>query len=368
MDVFYKLKPHLFSILFVVFFCSCFKNKPQVSRSYYFWRTENITWEERKFLKQHQINKLYARLLDVDWSEVYGPVPVASNELGDMSNDLLENDSLRANIVPVVFITNKTFTQIDTAAIPLLAKRLVRRCLPAYDSIDIGYERNHYIYNNGRTFTPSEIQFDCDWTSNTAQKYFRFLKEVKKLLPSDSIMVSATIRLHQYKYPSKTGIPPVDRGMLMVYNISDPKQYGPVNSIFDYKKAKEYFTSGKKYPLPLDIALPAWSWCLVFRNHKFYQIENELAEGDLKQLSFLQPKGNGWYAVTKDTVYRELYLRPGDELKAEGIDDKTLQQVAQLAQKAINTDSFSLALFELSEKEIKNYNSETINQVYTSMH
>ena len=228
------------------------------------------------------------------------------------------------------------------------------------------YNRNYYFASEHERADIREIQFDCDWTEKTADNYFKLLNDVKELLKPQDIRISATIRLHQFKYPSKTGVPPVNRGMLMLYNISNPTQYGNINSIFDFNKAKEYFTSGKSYSLPLDIALPAWSWCLVYRNHEFYQIENGLDERDLKELSFLKPAPNHFYQVTADTVYRDLFLRPGDEIKAEGIDEKTLLQVAELAKKAVNTDEFTVSLFELSEKEIKNYSDEIIDKVYTS--
>jgi hypothetical protein len=52
----------------------------------------------------------------------------------------------------------------------------------------------------------------------------------------------------------------------------------------------------------------------------------------------------------------------------EKIDEKRLIEAAGLARKAINTGDFSVALFELSEKEIKNYSYETIEAVYSSYH
>lgn len=350
--------------LFIVLI-SCSQQPRRVNRAYYYWKTQNASSVERRFLKEQHIQKLYVRQLDVDWNEVQGTIPLNGTCIESINDDLKRRDTYAVQIVPVVFITNKTFEQILPSAIPLLARRLVRRCLPAYDSIDVRYEEAHCMSWHGGAIRPKEIQFDCDWTESTAKDYFQFLQYVRQLVP-DSISISATIRLHQFKYPDKTGVPPVDRGMLMVYNISNPKQYTPEQSIFDQKKASAYFTNSKKYALPLDIALPAWSWCLVFRNHQFYQIENGINEEDLKQLSFLQHRGDHYYSVTRDTVYRDLYLRPGDEIKAETVDEKALLQVAQLAGKAVNTDQFTVTLFELSEKEINRYSHETLDQVYTS--
>ena len=366
MDGFRKLCFLLTSVLFVF---SCSHKKPEVTRAYYYWRTDNATYDERKFLKHSDIRKVYAHLMDVDWSNVYGAIPVTNHELVSMNFEFARYDSFPVQMVPVVFITNKTFERIDsTVELETLALRLVRRCLPAYDPIDRNYEsRNHLSYGS-LPVRPKEIQIDCDWTEKTRSKYFAFLKKVKSLLPSDSIKISATIRLHQYKYPNKTGVPPVDRGMLMVYNISDPKKYGTDNSIFQEKKAAAYFTSNKKYPLPLDMALPAWSWCIIYRNKQFYQVENELEEQELKTLSFLKSSGNHFYQVTQDTVFRDLFLRPGDEIKFESTDELSLKAAAKLARKAANVDAYTVSLFELSEQEIQRYNNETLIEVYSSFH
>jgi len=367
MDIYRRSRPYLISTISIILFFSCNKKQPEIIRSYYYWRSDSyVNTSERNFLADHQIHKLYARLLDIDWSEVYGAIPVSEVNLNALNKQLNFYDSLHISIIPVIFLTNKTFDKIDTAEIPVLAKRIVRRCLPAYDSVDIEYEnRGNYYYNKLLAINSGEIQFDCDWTISTSKKYFQLLDAVKKLLP-DSIEVSATIRLHQYKYPSKTGVPPVNRGMLMVYNVSDPKKYTQINSIFNYSDAAPYFTSNKKYPLPLDIVLPAYSWCFIFRNQKFYQIENELSAADLENLKFLRKEENGFYKVLQDTVFQDLFLRPGDEIKAEGISEEILQEAASLAKKSVNSNHYSIALFELSEKEIKNYSRETIDKIYNS--
>ena len=364
----YSCRNLCFFLLIISFFYSCSpKRLNKVTRAYYFWRMNNVTQKEKEFLTQHGIKKLYVHLMDVDWSETQGAIPVIDNEYQLTNNALREYKSFPEELVPVVFITNKTFERIDSFDIPLLAKRLLRRCLPAHDNIDIDYEERHYLKSFGGAIHPKEIQFDCDWTVKTKGKYFSFLREIKRQLPP-GVKLSVTVRLHQFKYPEKTGVPPVDRGILMVYNISDPKQYGNKNSIFESDNAKDYFRSVKTYPLPLDIVLPAWSWCIVYRDKQFYQVENELTEQDLMNASFLKPNGDHSYSVIKDTVYHDLFLRPGDEIKAERIDENDLKEAARISQMAINSDSFTISLFELSEKEFQQYSYETIDKVFSSFY
>ena len=340
-------------------------HKRTIIPAYYFWRTgSEINSREKDMLRRLHIHTLYTKILDVDWDGANGAVPVASMDIHEFDRQVNFYDSLGVDIVPVVFFTNKTFSAIDSAEVPILARRVLRRCLPAYDSTDISYEAREYM-NQRSMARPRVVQFDCDWTAKTAGKYFYFLKTVRKLLPSDSIHLSATIRLHQYKYPDKTGVPPVDRGMLMGYKVGDLTQYSPVNSIFERENAQAYFEGSQSYPLPLDIVLPAYSWGLVFRNKKFYQIENGLdavavQASDAFELEHnsgaaVRGKANGvsFYRVTKDTVFRDLFLRPGDEIKIESIDSPQLAAAASLSVKALNTDTFHVAFFELSSEEIK---------------
>lgn len=366
MDCLQRLRPFYSLILLVIIFSSCGRKPPTIQKAYYYWRSNDMNGAERKFLKQHSIDKVYQRIMDVDWSDVQGAIPVAPYNMEYNYYDLREYDSFQVQMVPVVFITNKTFERISDTALPQLATRVVRRCLPAYDPMDIEYEERHRSWRMLAAVPVNEIQIDCDWTVKTAPMYFKFLQEVRKLLFSQNVMLSTTIRLHQFRYPEKTGVPPADRGMLMVYNISNPKEYNTRNSIFDEEKAAAYFTGKKRYPLPLDIALPAWSWSIIYRNKKFYQIENSLSAADLDEMAFLKKVDGNIYQVTSDTVYDELFLRPGDEIRAEGIDSLTLLKATSLAGKARNTDTFTISLFELSEHEFKQYSDATFDKVYSS--
>lgn len=350
----------LFLLLLPVLLLSCKERK--VTRGYYFWRNATyLNHTEKSYLRQHGIQKLYVKCLDIDWNETNHAYPLTITPVHAIAYDLQHYDSLHMQVIPVVFITNKTFQKVDSTEIPLLARRILRKCLPGFDTVAIPL-----LYYTDKPYPiPAEIQFDCDWSTSTKDKYFYFLQQVQQQLDGRPITISATIRLHQYKYPARTGVPPVKRGMLMVYNVEKLTDHNASNSIFDYDKAKKYFANNRSYPLPLDIALPAYSWGIIFRQGKFYQIENNLDKDTLQKCSFLQYTQRNSWKVTADTVFYDVFLRPGDEIRLEQIDEKTLFQVAKLASKAVNTDSFTVTLFELSEAEIKNYHDETIEQVYT---
>lgn len=127
----------------------------------------------------------------------------------------------QTKIVPVVFITNQTLENIDTTATKLLAFKISKRI--------------QGIITTNQLPTPEEIQIDCDWTGGTREKYFLLLTELQKFPLFQNTIWSATIRLHQVKFMENTGIPPVDRGMLMFYNMGNIEDINTPDSIYDKK-------------------------------------------------------------------------------------------------------------------------------------
>lgn len=251
-------------------------------------------------------------------------------------------------LVPVCYIPNKVFESMD--------------------SIKIQHFVNNFHAYLTEGFPPSvqerfvEVQIDCDWTERTKKAYFEFLKKLKQQI---SLPISTTIRLHQIKYRSKTGIPPVDKGVLMVYNFNAPNKFSSTNSIFDKTEGEKYLSGQKKYELPLDIALPLFSWGLVFRNQEYYSIFNGLTQQECRNWSFLNiashlPKN--YYEVTQDTVIRGLYLRKGDEIEIEEIEESRLLESAQLARKMLNQDTSHIIFYHLNSEVLKNFNNENIIQ------
>ena len=68
--------------------------------------------------------------------------------------------------------------------------------------------------------------------------------------------MSTTIRLHQLSMP----VPPVDYGVLMIYNTGNPDKWEERNPILDYRDVYPYLNRLDKYPLPLAAAYPVFHW------------------------------------------------------------------------------------------------------------
>ncbi|HEX2684786.1 MAG TPA: hypothetical protein VHL77_12665, partial [Ferruginibacter sp.] len=183
--------------------------------SFYYWKTNfNLNDKEKQALAYNNVKTLYVHYCDVGFSEEKKEAyPIST--LGSVSS-IHDYD-----IVPVIFIENLCFERLDAKGVKDLAKSI--------------FTEVNFI-NSLSEITTGEIQFDCDWTERSKDKYFLFLKEYKDLSKQT---VSCTIRLHQVKYPERTGVPPVDRGTLMYYNMGAINA-GPENSIYEKSVASKY--------------------------------------------------------------------------------------------------------------------------------
>ena len=221
------------------------------SNGVYYWRTDlHLDSTERAFLKQHHINKVYCRYFDVVMSDDgTEPKPNAT---------IAFTDTLPAGIelIPTVYITEDCMHKPHKD----LAEKLVKRIMQMNETNHIG--------------NVHEIQIDCDYTSKSRATYYQFLEQVRHHLSPTSYHLSTTIRLHQLSMP----VPPVDYGVLMVYNTGDPRKWQERNPILDYRDVYPYLNKLAQYQLPLATAYPVYQW---IRNIQNVRIEHTVEAAEL---------------------------------------------------------------------------------------
>jgi len=306
--------------------------------SIYYWKTTfRLSENERNFLSDHHIKRLYLRFFDVsvdlsDRKQV-SAMPEAT---------LIFNDTIPANleIIPTVFIDNQLFK--DNDAMIWTEKKIVSRIMTMCKTNDVSNIR--------------EIQFDCDWTQTTEKAYFDFLERAKMLLKSHKISISATIRLHQLR----TKEPPVDRGVLMCYNTGGIRNPETVNSILSASDVAPYSKNIFYYPLPLDVAYPSFSWAVWFKRGKFQALLRELNPDNknikCKKYTYFYTVENGFYQEGK-------YLSEGDEIRFENSDFKEIIDAKKLIEKEMK--NYSVILYHLDYNNLSKYSKDEINQIYS---
>ena len=266
--------PRASAFLFIfLLLIACKKNDYQVTPAFYHWQTHfELSPEEQSLLDSLQVEKLYVKFFDVDWD-------FQQQEALPLAQVRFRQDSIPYQIIPTVFITNRTLEHLSVEAPDTLAARIYKQ-----------------IKKLSNKVTLEEVQIDCDWTQSTKNKYFRLLKALRKQVP-DSTQLQATIRLHQVKYARQTGVPPVDRGMLMFYNVGDVEDWYTENSILDLETARQYLQNFQRYPLPLDMALPLFSWGVLFRQGKMINLISQLEPEELADTGRFEKIGAHRYEV-----------------------------------------------------------------------
>lgn len=345
----------------------CAGEEPRyVTPAFYHWQTRlALPPAGRSCLDSLGCKKLYLKVLDVGRDPATGEIqPYSRLEIADTSG--LSNFEK----VPVVFITNAVFQNISTEKIDWLAGKVAEVLGPAVAPGDTPATDPWSVLRNPAG--AAEVQFDCDWTASTREAFFLFLKKIKQRLP-ENVRLGATIRLHQYKFPDKTGVPPVDRGMLMFYNTGDIENVGAGNSIFQPEDALKYLKGAPAaYPLPLDLALPLFSWGLVFRDGELWKIVSEVSEPDLSDTSkyeknqnykALSGTGQLTFIIRKGTFLSGHYLRPGDLLRLESVPPELLLEAARLAAQTDLASDAAVAFFHLDSASVRRYPVQLLDSV-----
>ena len=312
------MKKIITGLLLAVILSACHDAVPP-AQSFYYWKTVfRLRSSERESLAANHVNRLYIRYFDV-----------VNDDTGNRPDaTIIFKDSIPPGMeaVPVVFIVNDVLAVSPADSMVSLAGRIHSR-IRAINS-------TYHIRNI------TEIQLDCDWNTSTRDKYFVLLQNMRTILQQEGVQLSATLRLHQLKYRKTTGVPPVDRVALMCYNMGRLTEYGSRNSILNPDEAQDYIQGTGIYPLPVDIALPLFSWGVCFGSNQRYRgLINGLGGEDMRPPYFTEI-GQGLYHADSTVTLRGAYIRKGDHIRLEEPSIGEIRQVAQLAASRIKTSKY----------------------------
>ncbi len=341
--------------------------KPEATRAFYYWRsTLELSGGERQALRDLHADRVYLRAFDVVADDAG-----AARFVGELR--VREASLPRAlHVVPVVFLRNQVFARLTPPQTRELAARVWQRVLALWQPLALP-DGNAAI---------AELQVDCDWTDTTRERFFEFVKALRAVGPP-GLKLSSTIRLHQVKFRERTGVPPVERGMLMFYNMGQFSSKAEDRAIFDANIAARYLERVGEYPLPLDVALPIWSWTLQLRGERVVGLLQSTDPAELQELDFLRAvepsaDGNGStnelapslpsqrYEVLRTTFLHGALLRQGDVLKGETLTAADLQTAGDLLAEHLSPDEAprTVALFDLSDKNLERHHVANLDHAF----
>lgn len=313
----------LFTVVISLIF-SCTEQNEK-AYSFYYWRTNlSLTPKEKQVAEASTAPYIYVRFFDVDKTDtVFQPVAIITKDT---------SFNINKKIVPVIYITNKCFINVTQQQIKFLAENVYALINKKITELQL---------NNS-----DEIQIDCDWTKTTKDNYFTFLQELQKISKQQ---ITSTLRLHQVKHKTSTGVPPVKKVYLMCYATSSPLETNDKNSILDIPTLKNYLNDVEKYPLQIDIALPVYSWAIVTNHVGKHKLINGVAEKDIKSSNFKQVNKNT-FEVLNAGFYFNVYLSKGFMLQLEEISEQQLSEAKTFLKNKIK--NYNIVYYHLDERFI----------------
>lgn len=320
------------------------REEKAAANAIYHWKTTfDPTEEEWNFLKANDIQRMYVRFFDVDDSPAK---PIATT----LFKQNLPQD---IEIIPTTFITLETFRYfwISDSARECrnhdLANKIVTRLLKMAQVQNI---------------VVKEVQFDCDWTASTEDDFFQTCTFARDTLHQLGIDLSVTIRLHQLGMLKNI---PADRGVLMLYNTSNLKDYNVENSILSYSTVKQYLSRvPETHTLDLDFAYPTYSWGIWFDEVKDFK--GILRKVDISNTKLYQPIGDNYYKVLKNHQIDSRTVQAGQYIRWDNSEYNEVMKVknAVEAYPALKGEHYSVILYHLDDSNLSKFSTHEIESIF----
>lgn len=311
-------------LILMLWMTGCSDENPLPQVSFYHWKTAlHLDPEEQAVLSRNHVQRLYVRYMDIG---------VEGGNIQPLAPIQVEQLPAGVELVPVVYIENRVWKDRIVSA----------------DSLAIKTWRFIQQVNQKHGVHCSEIQIDCDWNQSTRVNYFSYLKALRFLC---HLHISATVRLHQVVNPQATGVPPVERGMLMVYNMGK-LQADTSNSIFSLDRAQLYAHDWDRYPLELDLALPLFHWGIHIRDQRVIALLNRWEEQDMDPQHGKKVNTRTW-EITEPFERDGHYFQAHDQIKWENADAQVLEQAIQLVERTAHRPFDRIVFYDLQNNNLK---------------
>ena len=305
------------------------------TRGVYHWKTTfDLSDDDCEFIRDHSVDQLYMRMFDVgmeyEWkqSSRESVIPLGTTEFVSPVPE-------GCRVIPAVYITQKALIAYDGAEAEL-ADMIVDRIYAMVSWNDLGQI--------------DEIQYDCDWTSTTRPMFERLCERTRSRLHEKGAVLSGTIRLHQIE----EAYYPFDKGVVMIYNTGSLYDANAKNSILCYDDVYKYlsvekrvarFIKAREENCPvMEMAYPTYGWGVVYTwNGEFKRLVSSPEEYEASRAEMaLWDEQVRWETSEIDEV-----------LRVKELVDNTIGQVSQ-----------GNVIYHLDSKNLKNYSSYEIENLY----
>lgn len=307
---------------------SCTSKVQIKSYNFYHWKSKAV-WDDAKsqVLKKTKASKIYMRYFDINIKRGTYKACYPTYVIREIDPAFKNFD-----IIPVVFIRNIALKDTENSVEELAnnIKSLVNQI-----------HQKHFGGN------PTAIQIDCDWNNSTELAFFSLLTQLKK-----DFSVETTLRLHQIKYPEKTGVPPVDRATLMLYNMGQLKDFTQ-NSLIDKTIVDQYISRFTKYEKPISLGLPLFDQTVIQSPTGKIKLLNGAYQSDFAKDPAFKQISPLVYEIQKDSLIHGFYVTKGCQFKTEKTTKKEVLESLDIIRKS-NLSIEEVVFYHLDSHTDKN--------------
>ena len=149
----------------------------------------------------------------------------------------------------------------------------------------------------------------------------------------------------------------------MYYATTNPLEFNDNNSILDNKLAENYCKNIEQYPIPLDVALPIYSWAILENQVGEKRLLNGIRNEKLKDTSLYKSSKPNFYLVKKDHYLDGNYIYEDYTIKIEEISKAQLQQSATFLKNKIKNKELNTIFFQLDSSNLIHYSIDLFKTI-----
>jgi hypothetical protein len=151
----------------------------------------------------------------------------------------------------------------------------------------------------------------------------------------------------------------------MFYNLNYPGSTTITNSIIDLKTGRAYLDTIDDYPLPLDVALPLYSWGVLFQGRQYRGLINNLTIAELQHNPNFSRDRN-FFIAKRNTYIKHTYIYKNDRIRVDESRYQDVSAAARYLSPLIKTKRFNVILFHLDRHLLRRFSDEKLQTIFCS--
>lgn len=163
--------------------------------------------------------------------------------------------------------------------------------------------------------------------------------------------------------------PPVDYGVLMMYNTGSLRAENGHNPILDYRDVYPYLKNLKGYRLSLAAAWPCYSWDLLYSGNQFKAILYNANVADSTLYREVQP---GHYVVVSNNIVPEpnsdgsdiTWANAGDSVIVMRPTAAQITRIVEATEKERPNLNKHMIIYSLDNKNLENYDKKFFKTLF----